>query len=90
MLHMLVFVTGALTGGVFAWLCNLRGLYKSEQRADERARLTEIHIQGLRDTVRQLIAEDEAQTISPAEKALLRELRARYAAQAEEGKMCKS
>lgn len=90
MLHMLVFATGALTGGVFAWLCNLRGLYRSEQRADERARLTEIHIQGLHSAVRQLIAEDEAQTISPAEKALLRELRVRYAAQAEEGKPCKS
>lgn len=81
MLHMLVFATGALTGGVFAWLCNLRGLYKSEQRADERARLTEIHIQGLRDAVRQLIAEDDAQAISPAEKALLREYRIRYASQ---------
>lgn len=80
MLHMLVFATGALTGGVFAWLCNLRGLYRSEQRADERERLTQIHLQGLRDAVRQLIAEDEAQTISPAEKALLREYRVRYAA----------
>lgn len=80
MLHMLVFATGAITGGVFAWLCNLRGLYRSEQRADERARLTEIHIQGLRDTVRQLISEDGAQTISPAEKALLREYRVKYAA----------
>lgn len=80
MLHMLVFCTGLLTGGVFAWLCNLRGLYRSEQRADERARLTEIHIQGLRDAVRQLIAEDDAQTISPAEKALLREYRVKYAA----------
>lgn len=84
MLHMLVFATGALTGGVFAWLCNLRGLYKSEQRADERARLTEIHIQGLHNAVRQLIAEDEAQTISPAEKALLREYRIRYASQKED------
>ena len=90
MLHLLVFCVGALTGGVFAWLCNLRGLYKSEQRADERARLTEIHIQGLRDTVRQLVVEGERKGITPAEKALLRELRARYAAQAEEGKMCKS
>ena len=80
MLHMLVFATGALTGGVFAWLCNLRGLYKSEQRADERDRLTQIHLQGLHNAVRQLIAEDEAQTISPAEKALLREYRVRYAA----------
>ena len=80
MLHMLVFCVGALTGGVFAWLCNLRGLYRSEQRADERERLTQIHLQGLRDAVRQLIAEDEAQTISPAEKALLREYRVRYAA----------
>lgn len=80
MLHMLVFCTGLLTGGVFAWLCNLRGLYRSEQRADERERLTQIHLQGLRDAVRQLIAEDEAQTISPAEKALLREYRVKYAA----------
>ena len=80
MLHMLVFATGALTGGVFAWLCNLRGLYRSEQRADERERLTQIHLQGLHNAVRQLIAEDEAQTISPAEKALLREYRVRYAA----------
>lgn len=80
MLHMLVFCVGALTGGVFAWLCNLRGLYKSEQRADERERLTQIHLQGLHNAVRQLIAEDEAQTISPAEKALLREYRVRYAA----------
>lgn len=83
MLHMLVFVTGALTGGVFAWLCNLRGLYKSEQRADERERLTQIHLQGLHSAVRQLIAEDEAQTISPAEKALLREYRVKYAANQE-------
>lgn len=81
MLHMLVFATGALTGGVFAWLCNLRGLYRSEQRADERARLTEIHIQGLRDTVRQLVVEDERQGITPTEKALLREYRIRYASQ---------
>ena len=80
MLHMLVFVTGALTGGVFAWLCNLRGLYRSEQRADERERLTQIHLQGLYNAVRELIAEDEAQTISPAEKALLREYRVKYAA----------
>lgn len=86
MLHMLVFATGAITGGVFAWLCNLRGLYRSEQRADERARLTEIHIQGLRDAVRQLIAEDEAQTISAAEKALLREYRVKYAANQGEAK----
>ena len=80
MLHMLVFATGALTGGVFAWLCNLRGLYRSEQRADERERLTQIHLQGLHNAVRQLITEDEAQTISPAEKALLREYRVKYAA----------
>lgn len=80
MLHMLVFATGALTGGVFAWLCNLRSLYRSEQRADERERLTQIHLQGLHNAVRQLIAEDEAQTISPAEKALLREYRVKYAA----------
>lgn len=83
MLHMLVFATGALTGGLFAWLCNLRGLYKSEQRADERERLTQIHLQGLHNAVRQLIAEDEAQTISPAEKALLREYRVKYAANQE-------
>lgn len=80
MLHMLVFCVGALTGGVFAWLCNLRGLYRSEQRADERERLTQIHLQGLHNAVRQLIAEDETQTISPAEKALLREYRVKYAA----------
>lgn len=80
MLHMLVFATGAITGGVFAWLCNLRGLYRSEQRADERERLTQIHLQGLHNAVRQLIAEDDAQTISPAEKALLREYRVKYAA----------
>lgn len=83
MLHMLVFATGALTGGVFAWLCNLRSLYRSEQRADERERLTQIHLQGLHNAVRQLIAEDEAQTISPAEKALLREYRVKYAANQE-------
>ena len=86
MLHMLVFVTGALTGGVFAWLCNLRGLYRSEQRADERERLTQIHLQGLHNAVRQLIAEDEAQTISPAEKALLREYRVKYVANQGEAK----
>ena len=84
MLHMLVFATGALTGGLFAWLCNLRGLYRSEQRADERERLTQIHLQGLHNAVRQLIAEDEAQTISPAEKALLREYRVKYAAKMED------
>ena len=81
MLEVMFFAMGALAGGVFAWLCNLRGLYKSEQRADERARLTEIHIQGLRDTVRQLVVEDERQGITPAEKALLREYRIRYASQ---------
>lgn len=86
MLHMLVFATGAITGGVFAWLCNLRGLYRSEQRADERERLTQIHLQGLHNAVRQLIAEDEAQTISPAEKALLREYRVKYAANQGEAK----
>ena len=84
MLEVMFFAMGALTGGLFAWLCNLRGLYKSEQRADERARLTEIHIQGLHNAVRQLIAEDDAQTISPAEKALLREYRIRYASQKED------
>lgn len=83
MLEVMFFAMGALTGGLFAWLCNLRGLYRSEQRADERARLTEIHIQGLHNAVRQLIAEDEAQTISPAEKALLREYRVKYAANQE-------
>ena len=81
MLEVMFFAMGALAGGVFAWLCNLRGLYKSEQRADERARLTEIHSQGLRDTVRQLVVEDERQGITPAEKALLREYRIRYASQ---------
>lgn len=86
MLHMLVFCTGLLTGGVFAWLCNLRSLYRSEQRADERERLTQIHLQGLHNAVRQLIAEDEAQTISPAEKALLREYRVKYAANQGEAK----
>lgn len=86
MLHMLVFATGALTGGVFAWLCNLRGLYRNEQRADERERLTQIHLQGLHNAVRQLIAEDEAQTISSAEKALLREYRVKYAANQGEAK----
>ena len=90
MLHMLVFCVCALTGGVFAWLCNLRGLYRSEQRADERDRLTQIHLQGLHEAIRDLVAADKEQGVSPAEKALLRELRARYAAQAEEGKMCKS
>ena len=90
MLHMLVFCVGALTGGVFAWLCNLRGLYRSEQRADERERLTQIHLQGLHEAIRDLAAADKEQGVSPAEKALLRELRARYAAQAEEGKPCKS
>lgn len=84
MLEVMFFAMGALTGGLFAWLCNLRGLYKSEQRADERARLTEIHIQGLRDTVRQLVVEDERQGITPAEKALLREYRIRYASQKED------
>ena len=86
MLEVMFFAMGALTGGLFAWLCNLRGLYRSEQRADERARLTEIHIQGLHNAVRQLIAEDEAQTISPAEKALLREYRVKYAANQGEAK----
>lgn len=86
MLHMLVFCTGLLTGGVFAWLCNLRSLYRSEQRADERERLTQIHLQGLHNAVRQLIAEDDAQTISPAEKALLREYRVKYAANQGEAK----
>lgn len=80
MLEVMFFAMGALTGGLFAWLCNLRGLYKSEQRADERERLTQIHLQGLHNAVRQLIAEDETQTISPAEKALLREYRVKYAA----------
>ena len=80
MLEVMFFAMGALTGGLFAWLCNLRGLYKSEQRADERERLTQIHLQGLHNAVRQLIAEDDAQTISPAEKALLREYRVKYAA----------
>lgn len=84
MLEIMFFTMGALAGGLFAWLCNLRALYKSEQRADERARLTEIHIQGLHNAVRQLIAEDEAQTISPAEKALLREYRVKYAAKMED------
>lgn len=83
MLEVMFFAMGALTGGLFAWLCNLRGLYKSEQRADERERLTQIHLQGLHNAVRQLIAEDETQTISPAEKALLREYRVRYAANQE-------
>ena len=90
MLHLLVFCVGALTGGTFAWLCNARIAERDEEAAAKRDRLTQIHLQGLHNAVRQLIAEDEAQTISPAEKALLRELRARYAAQAEEGKMCKS
>ena len=83
MLEIMFFTMGALAGGLFAWLCNLRALYKSEQRADERARLTEIHIQGLRDTVRQLVVEDERQGITPAEKALLREYRIRYASKKE-------
>lgn len=86
MLEVMFFAMGALTGGLFAWLCNLRGLYKSEQRADERERLTQIHLQGLHNAVRQLIAEDEAQTISPAEKALLREYRVKYAANQGEAK----
>ena len=90
MLHLLVFCVGALTGGTFAWLCNARIAERDEEAAAKRDRLTQIHLQGLHNAVRQLIAEDEAQTISPAEKALLRELRARYAAQAEEGKPCKS
>ena len=84
MLEIMFFTMGALAGGLFAWLCNLRALYKSEQRADERARLTEIHIQGLRDTVRQLVVEDERQGITPTEKALLREYRIRYASQKED------
>ena len=86
MLEVMFFAMGALAGGLFAWLCNLRGLYKSEQRADERERLTQIHLQGLHNAVRQLIAEDDAQTISPAEKALLREYRVRYAANQGEAK----
>lgn len=86
MLEVMFFAMGALTGGLFAWLCNLRGLYRSEQRADERERLTQIHLQGLHNAVRQLIAEDEAQTISPAEKALLREYRVKYAANQGEAK----
>ena len=47
---------------------------------------TQIHLQGLHNAVRQLIAEDEAQTISPAEKALLREYRVKYAANQGEAK----
>lgn len=86
MLEVMFFAMGAISGGLFAWLCNLRGLYKSEQRADERDRLTQIHLQGLHNAVRQLIAEDEAQTISPAEKALLREYRVKYAANQGEAK----
>lgn len=89
MLEVMFFAMGALTGGLFAWLCNLRGLYKSEQRADERARLTQIHLQGLHDAIRDLVAADKEQGVSPAEKAFLRELRVRYAAQAEEGKTCR-
>ena len=90
MLHLLVFCVGALTGGTFAWICNARIAERDEEAAAKRDRLTQIHLQGLRDAVRQLVVEDERQGITPAEKALLRELRARYAAQAEEGKMCKS
>lgn len=84
MFEVMFFAMGALTGGLFAWLCNLRGLYRSEQRADERERLTQIHLQGLRDTVRQLVVEDERQGITPTEKALLREYRIRYASQKED------
>lgn len=90
MLHLLIFCVGALTGGTFAWICNARIAERDEEAAAKRDRLTQIHLQGLRDAVRQLVVEDERQGITPAEKALLRELRARYAAQAEEGKPCKS
>lgn len=90
MLHLLVFCVGALTGGTFAWICNARIAERDEEAAARRDRLTQIHLQGLHEAVRDLVAADKEQGVSPAEKALLRELRARYAAQAEEGKMCKS
>ena len=90
MLHLLVFCVGALTGGTFAWLCNARIAERDEEAAAKRDRLTQIHLQGLHEAIRDLVAADREQGVSPAEKALLRELRARYAAQAEEGKPCKS
>ena len=90
MLHLLVFCVVALTGGTFAWLCNARIAERDEEAAAKRDRLTQIHLQGLHEAIRDLVAADKEQGVSPAEKALLRELRARYAAQAEEGKPCKS
>lgn len=90
MLHLLVFCVGALAGGTFAWICNARIAERDEEAAAKRDRLTQIHLQGLHEAIRDLVAADKEQGVSPAEKALLRELRARYAAQAEEGKMCKS
>ena len=89
-MHLLVFRVGALTGGTFAWICNARIAERDEEAAAKRDRLTQIHLQGLHEAIRDLVAADKEQGVSPAEKALLRELRARYAAQAEEGKMCKS
>ena len=90
MLHLLVFCVGALTGGTFAWICNARIAERDEEAAAKHDRLTQIHLQGLHEAIRDLVAADKEQGVSPAEKALLRELRARCAAQAEEGKMCKS
>lgn len=90
MLHLLVFCVGALAGGTFAWICNARIAERDEEAAARRDRLTQIHLQGLRDAIRDLVAADKEQGVSPAEKAFLRELRVRYAAQAEEGKPCKS
>ena len=90
MLHLLVFCVGALTGGTFAWICNARIAERDEEAAAKRERLTQIHLQGLHEAIRDLVAADKEQGVSPAEKAFLRELRARYAAQAEEGKPCKS
>ena len=89
-MHLLIFCVGALTGGTFAWICNARIAERDEEAAAKRDRLTQIHLQGLHEAIRDLVAADKEQGVSPAEKALLRELRARYAAQAEEGKMCKS
>ena len=88
-MHLLVFCVGMLTGGVFAWLCNARIAERDEEAAAKRDRLTQIHLNALHDAVCELVAADKGQGVSPAEKAFLRELRVRYAAQAEEGKTCR-
>ena len=54
MLHLLVFCVGALTGGTFAWICNARIAERDEEAAAKRARLVQIHLQGLHEVRAQL------------------------------------